>query len=117
MNLMLVMECYQKMCTVLQKKRDTTFDYVFSRCRRIFKIISRVPKESTETSTAVLHQLPNEFSDLTCKMPWNYYYCHYVGQLALAGTPVKKWRILLEQSFTVRMPLLMATSAFRLGRL
>jgi len=29
---------------------------------------------------------------------------------------VKKWKILLEQSLTARMPLLTATSAFRLGR-
>ena len=27
-----------------------------------------------------------------------------------------KWRILLVQSFTARVPLLMATSAFRLGK-
>jgi len=32
------------------------------------------------------------------------------------ASPVKNWRILLEQSFTARMALLMATSAFRLGR-
>jgi len=30
--------------------------------------------------------------------------------------PVKNWRILLVQSFTVHMPLLMAISVFRLGR-
>jgi len=29
---------------------------------------------------------------------------------------VKNWRILLVQSFTARMPLLAATSLFRLGR-
>ena len=34
---------------------------------------------------------------------------------ALASTS-KNWRILLVQSFTTCMPLLMATSAFRLGR-
>ena len=44
------------------------------------------------------------------------FYGHYIGQPALAGTPVKKWRILLVQSFTARMPLLMATSIFGLGR-
>jgi len=41
---------------------------------------------------------------------------NYTGQPALGGTPVKKWRILLEQRFTVHMPLLMATSTFGLGR-
>jgi len=30
--------------------------------------------------------------------------------------PVKNWRILLEQSFPARVPLLMATNALRLGR-
>jgi len=39
-----------------------------------------------------------------------------MGQSALAGTPVKNWRILLEQSFTARTPLLTAASAFCLGR-
>jgi len=34
---------------------------------------------------------------------------HYTGQRVFD-------RILLEQSFTARMPLLMATTAFRLGR-
>jgi len=38
MNLMLVMECYLKMCVVLQKK--TPFDYIFSKCRTIFLITS-----------------------------------------------------------------------------
>ena len=33
-----------------------------------------------------------------------------------SAPPVKNWRILLEQTFTARMPLLMATSAFGLGR-
>ena len=41
---------------------------------------------------------------------------HYTGQPALAGTPVKNWGILLQQSFTASMPLLMATSAFRAER-
>ena len=36
--------------------------------------------------------------------------------LRYPAPPVKNWRILLVQSFTVHMPLLMATSAFRLGR-
>jgi len=40
-----------------------------------------------------------------------------MGQPVLPGTPVKNWRILLEQSFSARMPLLVATSAFRLGML
>jgi len=34
----------------------------------------------------------------------------------LAGTTVKNWRTLLEQGFTVCIPLLMATSEFGLGR-
>jgi len=42
------------------------------------------------------------------------FYSHYTGQPA--GTPVNNWRILLEQSFTACMPLLMATSTFALGR-
>jgi len=33
-----------------------------------------------------------------------------------SAPPVKNWRILLEQTFTARMPLLMAASAFGLGR-
>jgi len=41
---------------------------------------------------------------------------HYTGQPVLAGTPVNVWRILLERSFTARMPLLMASSKFELGR-
>jgi len=44
-------------------------------------------------------------------------YENHTGQPALATAPsVKNWRILLVQSFTGRMPLLMATSAFGLGR-
>jgi len=42
------------------------------------------------------------------------FYGHYTGQLALASTPIKNWRILLEQSFTARTSLLTATSAFGL---
>jgi len=38
------------------------------------------------------------------------------GKLCYSAPPVKKWKILLEQSFAVHMPLLTATSAFRLGR-
>ena len=40
-------------------------------------------------------------------------YSHYTHQPA---PPVKNWRILLVQSFTVRRPLLMATSTFGLRR-
>ena len=43
-------------------------------------------------------------------------YGHYTGQPALAGIPVKNWRILLECGLTAHMPLLMATSAFRVER-
>jgi len=43
------------------------------------------------------------------------FYGHYTEQPASAGTPVKNWRILLEQSFTAHMLLLTATT-FRLGR-
>jgi len=32
------------------------------------------------------------------------FYRHYGGQTVLAVTPVKQWRISLEQRFTVRMP-------------
>jgi len=52
----------------------------------------------------------------------NYYYNHRfmaiicTGQPALAYSPIKNSRILLEQSFTACMPLLMATSAFGLWR-
>jgi len=41
---------------------------------------------------------------------------HYTGQPALAGTPVKYRRTVLEHSFTARMPLLTAASALGLGR-
>jgi len=34
----------------------------------------------------------------------------------LFGIPVKKWWILLEQSFATHMPLPVATSAYGLGR-
>ena len=43
------------------------------------------------------------------------YHCRYRVQPVIDGTPVKNWTILLEQSFTARMPLLTATSAFGLG--
>jgi len=45
-------------------------------------------------------------------------YSHYILQSALAGSPalpVKKWRFLLEQSFTACTSLLMVTSAFGLA--
>jgi len=35
-----------------------------------------------------------------------FFYSHCTHQPALPGTPVRNWRILLEQSFTVCMPLL-----------
>ena len=41
------------------------------------------------------------------------FYSRNTGQLA---PPVKNWRIFLVQSFTACMPLLMAASAFGLGR-
>jgi len=44
------------------------------------------------------------------------FYGCYTQQLALASIPVKNWRILLAQCFTVRMPLLTATSTFTLER-
>jgi len=44
------------------------------------------------------------------------FYGHYTDQLALACFRLKNWGILLVQSFTARMPLLTATSAFGLGR-
>jgi len=73
--------------------------------------------------------------DIHCNMVWcvntstqnlmslyYYYYYHYrftsIIQVNLCqpAPPVKNWRILLEQSYTAYMPLLMATSAFRLRR-
>jgi len=42
------------------------------------------------------------------------FYGHYTGQRALTST--SSWRILLVQSFTARMPLLMANSTFGLVR-
>ena len=36
--------------------------------------------------------------------------------LCRPAAPVNNWRTLLERSFTARMPLLMTTSAFKLGR-
>jgi len=45
------------------------------------------------------------------------FYGHYTGQSVLAtAPPVENWRLLLVQSFTARMHLLTATSAFGLGR-
>jgi len=44
------------------------------------------------------------------------FYGHYTGAPALARTSIKFWNILLVQSFTAHMPLLTATSAFRLRR-
>jgi len=32
------------------------------------------------------------------------FYGHYTGQTAWAGTPVKNWRIVLEQTFTPPIP-------------
>jgi len=40
---------------------------------------------------------------------------HYTSKPASAVIPVKNWRILLKQSFIVRMPLLMAASTIRMG--
>jgi len=39
-----------------------------------------------------------------------------IGQPELASTPVKNWRILLEQCFTADMHLLMAINTYGLGR-
>jgi len=50
----------------------------------------------------------------TCVLPPSY--GRYTGQPAFAGTPVKNWRILLKQSLTAHIPLLTATSIFRLRR-
>jgi len=44
------------------------------------------------------------------------FYGHHTGQPALAGTSVMNWMILLVQSFTARMHLLTAISAFGLWR-
>jgi len=47
---------------------------------------------------------------MTGSLTNNYDDSHYTGQPVLAGTPVKNWMILLEQSFTAHMPLLTATT-------
>jgi len=67
--------------------------------------------------------LKSNLGQLTLFVIYYYYYyyyyyllCHYTEQPALASSSVKNWRILLEQSFTARMPLLMVTGAFGLGR-
>ena len=58
-----------------------------------------------------------EYIHAMCIKPANHpQYDHYTGQPTLAGPPVKNWRILLVQSFTACMPLLIATSAFGIGR-
>ena len=44
------------------------------------------------------------------------FYGHYTCQPVLAGPPVKNSRILMVLQFTACMPLLTATSAFKLGR-
>jgi len=44
------------------------------------------------------------------------FYGYYIGQPALASTPVTNWRIVLEQSFTACMSLLMPASLFGLQR-
>jgi len=44
------------------------------------------------------------------------FYGHYIEQSVLSGTLVKNRRILLEQSFTPHMPLLMASNVFGFWR-
>jgi len=44
------------------------------------------------------------------------FYGHYTGQLVLDGTSSSELEDFLVQSFTDRMPVLTATSAFGLGR-
>ena len=59
----------------------------------VLKCQSKDPMSDKATlfaATRILLQLP--------------FYGHYTGQPALASTPVKNWRILLELSFTARMP-------------
>jgi len=41
---------------------------------------------------------------------------HYQKYYHFMALPVKKWRVLLEQTFTASMPLLMATITFALWR-
>jgi len=55
-------------------------------------------------------QVPNK------KKPSHPVYGHYTGQPELAGTSSKELEDYVGQSFTARMPLLMATSTFGLGR-
>ena len=52
-----------------------------------------------------------KFTDAYTLQP---FYRYYTGQPVLASSPVKKWRILSEQSFIAHM--LTATAAFGLGR-
>ena len=54
----------------------------------------------------------------TLLLVWRELYSHYNGQPVLADTCtiVKNWRILLEQHFTARRPLLATISALGLGR-
>jgi len=54
-----------------------------------------------------MHYLHNYYHRLTAITKDN---------LRQPAPPLKNWRILLEQSFTARMPLLMATSAYELSR-
>jgi len=80
------------------------------------------------TITWLLHLWRKYFNDPTNQHAYRPFYGHYKGkckkvkgvqQLASPPTtlsaPVKNWRILLVQSFTARMPLPTATSAFSLG--
>jgi len=50
------------------------------------------------------------------RLLWHYFTLCILDNLCLPALPVKNQRILVELSFTVHMPFLTATSAFRLAR-
>jgi len=58
---------------------------------------------TTSSSKQATHSLGQHY----VKLP---FHGHYTGLPELASTPVKNLRILLEQSFTAHMPVLLATS-------
>jgi len=90
--------CLVSQQVVLKRTNKATFCLIMFECN--------VPGDFFVASNCICGQL---------LLPFN---GHYTGQPALAGVslapPVKNWKILLEQSFTARMPLLTATSAFGL---
>jgi len=71
------------------------------------------------------HSPDNRKTTEHCKNCYYYYYYYYYyyhhhfkaiihGNLHQPAPPVKKWRILSEQSFTARIPLLMASGIWHI---